>query len=100
MNRRFDIKSFLTSDLYNFIVLLLPRINNNKTSGRGRLWGPLLICLLNFTLNKKSSEHSLQFMSKDHVSSDSLRAQITEHTHRNFVTAALYYEFTGYGLSG
>ena len=91
MNRRFDIKSFLTSDLYNFIVLLLPRINNNKTSGRGRLWGPLLICLLNFTLNKKLSAHSLQFRSKYHVSSDSLQAQITDHMDHNYVTAALYY---------
>ena len=30
-------------------------------------------------------------MSKYHVSLDSLRVQITEHTHRNYVTAALYY---------
>jgi len=35
--------------------------------------------------------HSLQFRSKYHVSSDSLRAQITEHTDRNNVTVALYY---------
>ena len=53
--------------------------------------GPLLIGLLNFTLNKKLSAHSLQFGSKYHVSSDSLRAQIMEHTDRNYVTAALYY---------
>ena len=45
--------------------------------------GPLLICLLNFTLNKKLSAHSLQFGSKYHVSSDSLRAQIAEHTDHN-----------------
>ena len=30
-------------------------------------------------------------MSKYHVSLDSLRPQIQEHTHRNSVTAALYY---------
>ena len=53
--------------------------------------GPLLICLLKFTLNKKSLAHSLQFEFKYHVSSDSLRAQITEHTDRNYVTVALYY---------
>ena len=54
-------------------------------------WGPLLICLLNLTLNKKSSAHSLQFGLKYHVSSDSLQAQITEHRDRNYVRVALYY---------
>ena len=58
---------------------------------QGPALGPLLICLLNFTLNKKSSAHSLQFGSKYHVSSDSLQAQITEHTDCNYVMAALYY---------
>ena len=53
--------------------------------------GLLLICLLNLTLNKKSSSHSLQFVSKYHVSLDSLRPQIREHTYRNSVTAALHY---------
>ena len=53
--------------------------------------GPLLICLLNFTLNEKSSVHSLQFGLKYHVSSDLLWAQIMEHTDRNYVTVALYY---------
>ena len=77
--------------------------------------GLLLICLLNLTLNEKSSAHSLQFVSKYHVSLDSLwpqirehthhssglakyhvsldslRVQITEHTDRNYVTAALHY---------
>ena len=38
--------------------------------------GPLLICLLNLTLNEKLSLHSLQFVSKYHVSLDSLRLQI------------------------
>ena len=53
--------------------------------------GLLLICLLNLTLNKKSSSHSLQFVSKYHVFLDSLRAQIREYTYHNSVTAALYY---------
>ena len=52
--------------------------------------GPLLICLLKFTLNEKSLAHSLQFGTKYHVYSDSLWAQITEHTEYNYVTAALY----------
>ena len=51
----------------------------------------LLICLLNLTLNEKSSLHSLQFASKYHVSLDSLQPQIREQTHGNLVTAALYY---------
>ena len=58
---------------------------------RAGFGGPLLICHLNFTLNKKLSAHSFQFGSKYHVSSDSLLAQITEHTEYNYVTAALYY---------
>ena len=62
-----------------------------KTSGRGRLWGLLQICRLNLTLNEKLSLHSLQFALKYHVSLDSLRPQIQEHTYRNSVTAALYY---------
>ena len=53
--------------------------------------GPLLICLLKLTLYKKSLAHSLQFGLKYHASSASLRAQITEHTEYNYVTAALYY---------
>merc|ERR1712115_726802 len=53
--------------------------------------GLLLICLLKFTLNKKLLAHSLQFGSKYHISSDSLWAQITEHTEYNYMTAALYY---------
>ena len=53
--------------------------------------GPLLICFLNLTLNKKLSLHSLQFVSKYHVSLDSLWPQIREHTHCNLVIAALYY---------
>ena len=52
--------------------------------------GPLLICLLKFTLNEKSLAHSLQFGTKYHVYSDSLWGQITEHTEYNYVTAALY----------
>ena len=53
--------------------------------------GPLLICLLNLTLNQKMLAHSLQLVSKYHVSLDSLQPQIREHTHRNLVMAALYY---------
>ena len=52
--------------------------------------GPLLIRLLKFTLNKKLLAHLLQFGTKYHVYSDSLLAQITEHTEYNYVTAALY----------
>ena len=52
--------------------------------------GPLLIGFLKFTPNEKSFGHSLQFRTKYHVYSDSLRAQITEHTEYNYVTAALY----------
>ena len=52
--------------------------------------GLLLICLLNFTLNEKSLARSLQLGTKYHVYSDSLRAQITEHTEYNYVTVALY----------
>ena len=52
--------------------------------------GPLLICLLKFTLNEKSLAHSLQFGTKYHVYSDSLRAQITNHTEYNYVMAVLY----------
>ena len=52
---------------------------------------PLLICLLKFTLNEKSLAHSLQFGTKYHVYSDSLWAQITEHTDYNYMMAVLYY---------
>ena len=57
--------------------------------------GPLLICLLNLTLNKKSSLHSLQFMSKYHVFLDSLWLQIREHTHHKSGLAAFYYNEDG-----
>ena len=77
--------------------------------------GPLLICLLNLTLNQKMLAHSLQLVLKYHISLDSLQLQIQElihhslgpakyhvsldslwlqiqeHTHRNLVTEALYY---------
>ena len=56
----------------------------------GGFGGPLLICLLKFTLNKKLLAHSLQFGTKYHVYSDLLQAQITEHTEYNYMTAALY----------
>ena len=67
------------------------KTKNQQVAGAG-FWGPLLICLLKFTLNEKSLAHSLQFGLKYCVSSDSLWAQITEHTDRNYVTAALYYD--------
>ena len=56
-----------------------------------RSGGPLLICLLKFTLNEKLLAHLLQFGSKYHVSSDSLRAQVMEHMDYNYVMVALYY---------
>merc|ERR1712115_35996 len=62
---------------------------NKEVAGAG-FGGPLLICLLKFTLNEKSLAHSLQFGTKYHVYSDSLRAQITEHTEYNYVMAALF----------
>ena len=37
-----------------------------KMAGAG-FRGPLLICPLNLTLNKKSASHSLQFATKYHV---------------------------------
>ena len=55
-------------------------LSGTKFAGFG---GPLLICLLNLTLNEKLSAHSLQFMSKYHVSLDSLQPQIREHTHNS-----------------
>ena len=54
---------------------------------------PLLICLLNLTLNKKSISHSLQFVSKYHVFLDSLWAQIWEHTHHSSGTAKYHVFF-------
>ena len=53
--------------------------------------GPLLICLLNLTLNEKSSSYTLQFVLKYHVFLDSLWPQIWDHTHRDSGPAALYY---------
>ena len=53
--------------------------------------GPLLICLLNLTLNEKSSSHSLQFVLKYHVLLYSLLVKIQEHTHRSLGLTALYY---------
>ena len=74
--------------------------------------GPLLICLLNltlivitfiavcievscllkFTLATNSGAHTLQFgPAKYHIILDSLWLQIREHTYRNSVMAALYY---------
>ena len=64
---------------------------NKQVAGAG-FGGPLLICLLNLTLNEKLSLHSLQLASNYHVSLDSLRPQIWEHTYHNSVTAALYYD--------
>jgi len=65
--------------------------NNIKQVAGTGFGGPLLICLLNLTLNEKSSSHSLQFVSKYHVFLDSLRPQIREHKHRNSGPEALYY---------
>ena len=57
--------------------------------------GPLLICLLNLTLNEKSSSHSLQFASKYHVFLNSLQAQFWDHTHCNSGLVAIYYTAVG-----
>ena len=65
-------------------------MKDKQVAGAG-FGGPLLICLLNFTLNKKLSAHSLQFGLKYHVSSDLLWVQIMEHTDHNYVIVALYY---------
>ena len=72
------------------MVLWIRLFLKKQVAGAG-FGGPLLICLLNLTLNKKSSLHSLQFASKYHVSLDSLWPQIREHTHRSSGPAALYY---------
>ena len=50
--------------------------NDLKQVAGAGFGGPLLICLLNFTLNEKLSWHSLQLVSKYHVSLDSLQPQI------------------------
>ena len=86
------IKNIFTNDLglhlsqYRATIRCFT-VKSSKTkkeaSGRGWLWGPLLICLLNFTLKEKSSCHSLQFALKYHVFLDSLWPQIREHTHRS-----------------
>ena len=70
--------------------MVLMQIIMKQVAGAG-FGGPLLICLLKFTLNKKSLAHSLQFGTKYHVYSDSLWAQITEHMEYNYVMAALHY---------
>ena len=46
-------------------------------------WERAYTCLLNLTLNEKSSSYSLQFVSKYHFFLDSLRAKILEHTHHS-----------------
>ena len=73
-----------------FFIYFCLEIYNEQVAGAG-FGGPLLICLLNFTLNEKSSWHSLQLASNYHVSLDSLWSQIQEHTYLNSVMAALYY---------
>ena len=78
------------SKITNFSYFLIFEHIDKQMAGAG-FGGPLLICLLNLTLNEKSSLHSLQFVSKYHVSLDSLWPQIWEHTYRNLVTAAIYY---------
>ena len=57
--------------------------------------GPVLIFLLNITLNEKLSSHSLQFTLKYHVFLNSLRAQIPDHTHRSLGPVAKYYTAVG-----
>ena len=55
-------------------------MKDKQVAGAG-FGGPLLICLLKFTLNEKLLAHSLQFGMKYHTSSASLPMQITEHIH-------------------
>ena len=66
--------------IYYIYTLFFIKTKFKQTSGRGWLWGLLLICLLKFTLNEKLLAHSLQFGSKYHVYSDSLRVQNIERT--------------------
>ena len=74
----------------NFTTHEVQSKKKKQVAGAG-FGGLLLICLLKFTLNKKSLAHSLQFGTKYHVYSDSLQAQITEHTEYNYKTVALYF---------
>ena len=66
-----------------------------KQVARAGFRGPLLICLLNLTLNEKSSSHTLQFALKYHVLLNSLQAQIWDHTHRYSGAVAIYYTVVG-----
>ena len=45
--------------------------------------GPLLICLLNLTLNQKSASHSLQFMLKYYIFLNQLSMQNPDHIYRS-----------------
>ena len=54
---------------------------DTKNKCRGRLWGALLICLLNLTLNKESLLNTLQFVCDGHISHCSrIRKNVTENT--------------------
>ena len=71
-------------------ILYVFEKTRKQVAGAG-FGGLLLICLLNLTLNEKSSSHSLQFMSKYHVFLNSLQPQIWEHTYRSSGLMAIYY---------
>ena len=57
--------------------------------------GPLLLCLLNLTFNKKSLSHILQFALKYHVFLNSLQAQIWDHINCSSGLAATYHTAVG-----
>merc|ERR1711867_119823 len=75
---------------YNTIQSHTLQYNTIQVAGAG-FRGPLLICLLNLTLNEKSASHILQFVSKYHVFLNSLWAQIWDHTHCSSGLAAIHY---------
>ena len=67
----FSVRKNLTVSRYRFLSLnqndlTIDEFITEQVAGDG-FRGPLLICLLNLTLNKKSASHTLQFASKYHV---------------------------------
>ena len=55
--------------------------------------GPLLICLLNLTLNEKSESHTLQFVKVSCLLK--LTLSTWDHIHRNSGLVAIYYTAVG-----
>ena len=75
------IRLFILSSLYYIVI---------QVAGAG-IRGPLLICLLNLTLNAKLSSYSSQFKLKYHILLNSLWVQIRDHIYRSLGLAAIYY---------